>query len=145
MKITKLETKQTKTGKDYLALEYDGKKLNYFTTENFWVLQNAFNDGIDINIAVAKEGNFWNVVSIDGAASPIPKKTNRIERAMDVKNERIEKSMDRKENSIIEAAIRRDSAIFTSVCWEGFGGDKNTDVVKNAHKYWTDYFRELYQ
>ena len=147
MKIINLETKQTKTGKDYLSFQYDDKKLNYFDTANFWSIQNAFKDNMDIEIITQKEGKFWNVVSVAGVSAPqasAPKRTTPIGRMVAEKNERIEKSMDRKENSILRAALMRDAALFSVETWIQFSGDTDVEMLKNARQYWEKYFRGLY-
>src|SRR3990167_2900470 len=150
MIIKTLEKKQGKNG-EYLALTLeDGKKANCFKQfEHVWAtLELAHKAGESVEIQMLESKGFFNVVGIVGIEAPTPSGKSRNARefgaVMDRKEKSIAGHVERKENAIVEAAIRRDAALFTSICWERFGGDKQTDVLKNAHEYWLKYFTEKY-
>ena len=132
--------------KDFLVLLTSEGEVSCWKPEFFSILRavQANKEPIEVELTKTAKGN-WSVTGIEGINVSSPRsRVGAITAAMDRKEAGITKMVDRKENAIVEAAIRRDSAIFTNLCWEGFGGDKHSDMVKNAHKHWTEYFRDLY-
>ncbi len=147
IKIAEAAEKVSKNGGKYLTIKDSrGHQYSCWIADLFGLINASRLSGENIKVVVETKGRFMNIIGVDGVHVEPPRsaKSAVIGAAMERKEKSIAGHVERKENSITEAAIRRDSALFTSICWDSFGGEKQVDVVKNAHKYWTEYFKEMY-
>ncbi len=58
---------------------------------------------------------------------------------------KIEKIIENKNDAIRHSSILRDASMFAVQNWRQYSGDTEADMLKNAHKYWQEYFdKEVY-
>ena len=147
-KITNLQSKKTKTGNEYLSFQYGDKKLNYFDNANFWIIENAFKEQLDIEIGVQPNGKYWNITSVAGATAPAGKGTSTIAKAVaqkkeDIvqfvkeKNETIKEFSEQKNENIKKFAAMRDASLFAA-------STKSREELTLDLEYWTTVFKEKY-
>ena len=141
--IKNIENKEWQ-GKPFIVVLTNEGEFTCWKPEMFGLITAAKNSGEQIDIEVTKSAKGkWSITGVEGIVTPT-RKTSAIGAAITRKEDGINKFTERKENAIVEAAIRRDAALFSSACWQGFGGEKKTDTLKKAHEYWLEYFRKLY-
>lgn len=144
IQVKELVEKKSKKGQDFMVVkDQDGKSYYAWEGVHFSLLRAVKQSGEKVKCTI-EDGKYPSIKGMDGVEIPVAQVGNRGGANFAARDAKIETNIVRKENSIVEAAIRRDAAMFSVETWKEFGGDKETDMIKKALDYWTEYFRARY-
>lgn len=138
MKITKVEIKQTKTGKDYKSLTFeDGKSVNMWSNDPDYEI--AIVDAT-LERTLEQDGQY---LKLNQKRKANNYKTQQIEQAQVRKEQSINRTLDRKEESIVLTSSARDATLMITTIIN-HNKNINEDYLKQKWEEWRQYFINQY-